>query len=271
MLKNFAFAAALIGATLVSPLAAQEPPTQQEQAAVALALQRGEALYRYDQAAWHSTDAMFKDIDDPAKTGVAGWIINEVDSGLEVVFYGQGYSGHHALWSGIYDGKKVRSRTTYKAGERLLTASEVSQAEARALPRGEVMERCSTKPFNTVVMPSGKDDGSLFVYYLVPQEQKDVVPFGGHYRYEVKGGKVIESRKFTNSCISLGNRGANGETPTAIAISHSLDRTPTEIHVFSMYALNTSVVVMMTETDRSWMIRSTKDGPEMGTIALSSR
>ena len=87
----------------------------------------------------------------------------------------------------------------------------------------------------------------------------------------LKGGKVIESRKFTNSCISLGNRGANGETPTAVAISHSLDRTPTEIHVFSMYALNTSAVVMMTETDRSWMIRSTKDGPEMGTIALSSR
>lgn len=270
MIKRLAIAAALFGAACTTPVVAQEPPASEEQAAIAVVLQRGEALYRYDQAAWHGTDAMLKDIKDPRSVGVSGWIINEVEKGHEVVFYGSNADGYYALWSGVYTGKKVRSKATYDAGERALTSTEALQAEARSLPSGEDMERCSAEPFNTVVLPTGKSDGSLFVYYLVPQAELGVVPFGGHYRYEVKGGKIIDRRNFTNSCISLGNRWAKGETPVATAITHSLDPIPTEIHVFSMYALKIPVAVIMTQTDKTWMIQSTEDGPVMGTIALGN-
>ena len=214
---------------------------------------------------------MLKDIKNPQETGVAGWIINEVEGGHEVVFFGQAPLGQYALWSGVYDGKKVRSKTRYGAGERMLTAKEKALVEARGLPDNTDLERCSEKPFNTVVMPTDKDDGSLFVYFLVPQEKANLIPFGGHYRFEVKDGAVVNSRKFTNSCISLSNRGPNGEKPAATAISHSLDDTPTEIHVFSMYAMGNPVAVILSETDKVWMISDTKDGPVMGTIALSSR
>ena len=271
MKSHIGMAAALLAAVVALPLAAQDAPTQEEQAAISLALKRGEALYRYDQAAWHGTDAMLKAVKDPRKAGVAGWIVNEVEGGHEVVFYRPAQDSFEAVWSGVYDGKKVRQKTEYAAGQRILTDMEVRMIGARGLPSGAEMQRCSAKPFNSVVMPTGKGDGSLFVYYLVPQEKMEVVPFGGHYRYEVKDGKVVDSRKFTNSCIALSNRGPDGSKPVATAISHALDKTPTEIHVFSMYALRIPVAVIMTQTDKTWMIENSDNGPVMKIIALSSK
>lgn len=256
---------------MMIPAAAQEAPTKQEAEGIALALERGEAIYRYDQAAWHTTDALLKDIKNPGQAGIAGWVVNDVNAGLEVVFFGQGSAGLYAIWSGIYDGKKVRNKTKYDPFERLLIKSEIAQALATRIPESQEMERCSRKPFNTVVLPTGKDDGSLFVYYLVPQEEADKAPFGGHYRYEVRDGKIAASRKFTNSCISLSSRGPEGKKPVAVVISHSLDPIPTEIHVFSMYALKLSVAVMTAENEKVWMISETEDGPRVATIGASSQ
>ena len=271
MFFRIGIAAALLGAVLSSPAVAQQPPTAEEASANALALQRGEMLYRYDQAAWHGTDAMLKAVKNPGEKGVRGWVVIEVEGGHEVVFYRPVNDAYEAVWSGIYDGKKVRSKTKYEPGQRMLTNAEVRLVKAREVPSGAEIERCSSQPFNTVIMPTGKDDGSLFVYFLVPQVETGVVPFGGHYRFEVKDGAVVHDRKFTNSCISLSNRGPDGSKPVATAISHSLDNTPTEIHVFSMYALGIPVAVMMTETKKTWMIENTKDGPVMSTIDLSNR
>ncbi|WP_298468256.1 hypothetical protein [uncultured Erythrobacter sp.] len=270
MLARIGHWVALIAGVFVAPLAAQEPPTESESAAIALALQRGEALYRHDQAAWHTTDAMLEDVRNPGAKRVRGWIINDVPKGHEAVFYRPIDGGFEAVWSGVYDGKKVRQKTEYPAGARILTAAEATKAVASRLPVNEEMQRCSQKPFNTVVLPTGKSDGSLYVYYLVPQESLDTMPFGGHYRYEVKDGEIVGSRKFTNSCITMGNRGPNDEKPVATTISHSLDPTPTEIHVFAMFALDLSVAVLATQSDKVWMIQNTREGPIIGTLARSN-
>ncbi len=267
MLARIGLWVALVVGVFAGPVAAQEPPTEAESAAIALALQRGEALYRHDQAAWHTTDAMLEDVRDPGAKGIRGWVINEVPRGLEAVFYRSVDGGFDAVWSGVYDGKKVRLKTEYTAGSRILTAAEAAKAVASRLPVNEEMQRCSEKPFNTVVLSTGKEDGSLYVYYLVPQESLDTMPFGGHYRYEVKGGEIVGSRKFTNSCITMGNRGPNGGKPVATTITHSLDPTPTEIHVFAMFALDLSVAVLATQSDKVWMIQNTREGPVVGTLA----
>jgi len=214
---------------------------------------------------------MLNDIRNPAEKGIRGWVVNDVEKGLEVVFYRPIDDGFEAVWSGIYDGKKVRQKTEYTSGARILTDLESAKAVASGLPATEEMQRCSEKPFNTVVFPTGKQDGSLYVYYLVPQESLDTMPFGGHYRYEVKDGEISGSRKFTNSCITLGNRGSNGEKVVAATVSHSLDPTPTEIHVFAMFALDLSVAVLATQSDKVWMIENTRDGPVVATLARSSK
>lgn len=246
-----------------APVAAQNADSAQFTAAEAAqadeAISLGYKIYRYDQAAWHTTDALIEELGDPGQAGVRGWIINEVEGGLEAVFMRPVDDGFEAVWSGIYDGKKVRKRTRYTKGERPFTDAETALVLSSKIPLNEEMIRCSRSPFNTVVFPTGKPDGGIYVYFLVPQEETGVVPFGGHYRYEVVGGKIAASRKFTNSCISLGNEATERGQPSAVGISHSLDNAPTEIHVFSMYALKIPVAVIVTETEKIWLIE-VRDG-----------
>ena len=110
---------AMLGSGLLAfafPVHAQstEASSNQEEA-IALALERGEAIYRHDQAAWHGTDAMLADLNNPSKHGITGWIVKEVEQGHELVFYRPVSSGFEAVWSGVYDGEKVKSKTRYVA------------------------------------------------------------------------------------------------------------------------------------------------------------
>ncbi|MEO1730755.1 MAG: hypothetical protein AAFR64_08455 [Pseudomonadota bacterium] len=255
---------------LATPANAQNP-SKSETDGVARALQLGEAIYRYDQAAWHGTDAMLKAIKDPRKAGVAGWIVNEVESGHEVVFYRRVEGGYEAVWSGIYNGKKVKSKRRYGAGERALTAAEAAKAYAGKLPSGEKMQRCSDKRFNSVVMPTGKEDGSLYVYYLVPQPSHDTFPFGGHHRFEVRDGGIVARRAFTNSCLNLPIKGAEDKSgPTALTISHLLDPIPTEIHVFSTFAAQLPIYVSTTQNERLWISEISQGQPRIRLVDRGS-
>ena len=40
-----------------------------------LAIDRAKLLYRYDQAAWHTTDAMRRDVPDAALATIRGWVV----------------------------------------------------------------------------------------------------------------------------------------------------------------------------------------------------
>ncbi|MEO0463563.1 MAG: hypothetical protein AAF127_10555 [Pseudomonadota bacterium] len=251
------------------PLGAQETISDEDQTAIDGALSRGLNLYLYDQAAWHGTDALREDVTDLSKTGIRGWVINEVDAGHEVVFYRPTQKGFEAVWSGVYAGRpgEVLDRTIYQPGERVFTEMEASKALANSLVREQEFKRCSAKPFNSVVMATGKGDGSLYVYYLVPQESVDTVPLGGHYRFEVKGGKVIGQRTFTNSCISMPLKGKDGgDEPEALMISHLLDPVPTEIHVFSTFAAGVPIYVMTTQNDLVWVNELVEGQPRLRLI-----
>ncbi|MEM6857395.1 MAG: hypothetical protein AAF559_05950 [Pseudomonadota bacterium] len=238
-----------------SPLLAQDEFSEEESSALQGALDRGLAIYQYDQAAWHGTNALREDIKDLGSSGIRGWVINEVEAGFEVVFFSQSDMGYEAVWSGVYNGRdtNIGSRKRYKPGERALTALEAAKAEASKLPRREEFQRCSGKPFNSVVMPTGKADDSLYVYYLVPQSTYESIPMGGHYRFEVRDGAIVASRKFTNSCLELPIGAADGkDAPAGLTISHSLDPVPTEIHVFSTFAANLLIYVVTTQNKRVW-------------------
>lgn len=254
MFIRYAMAMAALVALPSLPVVAQSEISDADREALVGAIKRGQAIYRYDQAAWHTTDAMLEQVSDPQGEGIRGWIINEVEGGLEAVFFRSTDDDFEAVWSGVYDGEAVTKMVTYESGERGLSEAETAKARASKVPLDEEMQRCSSKPFNTVVLPTGKDDGSLFVYYLVPQESLDEVPLGGHYRFEVRDDKVVDSRAFTNSCISLPT-GANdeGNKPAGLTISHLLDPVPTEIHVFSTYAARIPIYVITSQNERIWV------------------
>ncbi len=255
---------------LAVPSVAQEAETSVEnQAAIASALELGEQIYLHDQTAWHTTDAMIADLGDPAALGVAGWIINNVDDGHEAVFYRETDGGFEAVWSGEYDGRRVRRERTYEAGERVLTEGEVARIIARRAPFSVDTDYtlCSER-LNQVVLPTGKPDGGLYVYLLAPQPAIDQIPFGGHFRFEVVDGEVVNHRKFANSCLTMASRSPEGDPLAAIMVSHLLDDTPTEIHVFSMYAARLPVYVMTIENNVVWSVEVENGEPVIREIDL---
>ena len=255
--------AILVGgyAMAAAPLAAQEAAApapapemaEAEAAAVQQSVDLGWKVYSYDQAAWHGTDAMLEDLPGARKSGIAGWIVNEVADGWETVFFRTVKGGgFEAAWAGIYDGRKVIRRTTFAAGERMLTSGEVALAEATALARRQKADRCTTGAFNTVVFPSGKPDGGIYAYLLTPQVANGEVPFGGHHRFEIVEGQIKDRRSFAKSCLVMSVAAPDGGRPQALTITHLLDPVPTEIHVFSVWAAGVPVYVLTTGNNRVW-------------------
>lgn len=274
--KAFAILAAGL-ALAAPPLAAQDAAapkpaptlTAAEEAAVQQALDLGYKLHAYDQAAWHGTDAALEDLSEADKRGIGGWIVNEVDDGWETVFFRPvAGGGFEAAWSGIYDGETVTRRKTYAAGERPLTASEVTQVEAVALMRQQKVERCAASRFNTVVFPTGKPDGGFYAYLLTPQEKTGAIPFGGHHRFEIVNGAIKDRRSFTQSCLTMTTAMEEGKDGRAesLMVTHLLDPVPTEIHVFSVYAAKMPVYVLTQSNERVWVAEVSGGQPRIRVI-----
>ena len=60
------------------------PMSASEQAAVQLALNRAEQIYAYDQAAWHTTDALTADIPKAQLGTIRGWVVTPDDQNYRV-------------------------------------------------------------------------------------------------------------------------------------------------------------------------------------------
>lgn len=239
--------------------------TEDEAALVQLALNRGLDLYRYDQAAWHTTDSLREDIPDPAAAGVRGWVVTPAEGGLLVTYWRTAGDGYEAAYTALYDGDAVSQRKVHDTGDLPLSDEQVALVKANDAVEGSVT-RCSKEPFNTVTVPTGKNDNSIFVYYLVPQQSLSEIPVGGHYRFEVRDGQLVEQRGFTKSCIDLKVEDGKGNKPAALMISHMLDPVPTEIHVFAMLTAGVPLYVSTTGNGHLWEVGMSDGVPRIRVV-----
>ncbi len=248
------FAAALFAA---SPALAQM--NADEATALQRALERGRLIYAYDQAAWYGTDDMLANVKDP-QGKLGGWIVDGPADAAELIFYDKDAADPHAVYVASFRGGKLASshvlgpsedRSLSPARKRMITA--VRSASAAMQASGSA--RCVDRPFNTVVLPPASADAPVSVYFLTPQTDLKTIPFGGHYRTDVSAdNKAGAIRPFTKSCIAFpigANKG--GKKSKIITISHLLDPTPTEIHVFSSLAAGMPVIVVTGEK-RAWAV-----------------
>jgi hypothetical protein len=256
MLKKFALACC---ALLLSPVVAfaEEMAPQLSSAeadAVAKAGTFGLMLWNYDQAAWHGTDALLEDIKDPNAAGISGWVVTPVADGWQVTFYANEADRKIGIWSAVWTGSKIIKAAKLSGDDRVLSSAQARLIAARGAAPLDKLQSCSNKPFNTVVMPGDTADAPIRVYFLTPQTDANIVPLGGHNLIEMKDGKAISQRQFTKSCIDLSRPPAKkgGSTPQALMISHMLDPTPTEIHVFSVYAARLPIYVSTTQNNILW-------------------
>jgi hypothetical protein len=213
--------------------------------AVKRASERGHQIFVLDEAAWVSTDEMLRKLPDPRAAGVAGWIVEEQPDHLRSTYYRLKDRQPVALFTADTRGRTViSSRVLGSDDETRLTPVEMSMVQARDVASRQAAIRCTDGPMNTVVIPPSSVDQPIDVYVLSAQVRPNEYPFGGHQMFRIDGkGEITFQRKFTNACLNVPPTPAGSSKPEALFVTHLLDTTPTEIHVFTSLAVGLPVYV----------------------------
>lgn len=236
--------------------AAAQPPTEAPPAQAPSAerhrqldwvLERGRLLFALDRAAWVATDDMQERIKDPQQAGLLGYIVDRDDAGLVAIFYAQEQDRLVAAYRARIGARGVASSEVFKAGERpALTARQQRLARTLeqlrdAAPR---LEMCGPSAPNVAIVPPDTPDGPIDLYVMTPQTDTNVLPFGGHHKLTLdKDGRILNQRRFTNTCLAMPLSQAGQPRPVGLGVTHLLDPVPTEIHVFSAMAGKIPVAV----------------------------
>jgi hypothetical protein len=223
-------------------IAAAPPPAQmtpEETAKTDWAAHRGDLLFDVDRAAWVTTDDMIARLGGRRDIPVKGWVVERdgtAPGAFIVTYFGDGPAGRVAWYAGHVRDHKVVSGEVFAEGSRPpLTPVQARIADAVALARAQTQFRpCTPANFNAAAIPPETPDGPVDVYLLTAMTESGVFPMGGHYLVRVGAdGKIVSTRPFTKSCINMSPPPAtNSSQPAALMLTHLLDPTPTEIHVF---------------------------------------
>jgi hypothetical protein len=228
-------------ATPVAAAAAAPQLSASEQSQLRQSLELGTLLYRYDQSAWHVTDAMLDAVPDDAKPRIRGYVTTVAPKGLRTTFFGEGgFAQYQRLYSAVWTGSALTDAWQFKAGEEsTLTEEELRLVQARkaAIDAMGSLTMCSKARPNVIVVPDPADAALTHVYVMTPQARNDSFPMGGHRRIDVRDGTIVASRAFAKSCLELGNQKIPaGAKPLGMFVGHLLDPVPTEIHVFTVFS-----------------------------------
>lgn len=250
-----AMSAPLIVSAKDAPIA---PLSDSEKVLVDRAIDRGELMYAYDQAAWHGTDDIRVKLPDFASK-VEGWIVDGPREAPHLIFYGEDKDSPKAVYVADFRySKLVASKVLLPNDDATLTPDELKLIDARRRARDALVKSnlafCAKAMPNSIVLPPERAGGPYLVYFMTPQTSNDSVPLGGHYLFEVAAdGSVAKPRPFTKSCMEMPVKGAKGDKPpAALFVTHLLDPTPTEIHVFTTFAARLPMYVMTAQNRRVW-------------------
>jgi hypothetical protein len=250
--------AALLALLLAVPVAAQTP---QERTQLDWAVARGRLLFDIDRAAWVTTDDLQAKVEAADMRLLRGWTVERDGNGFMVTYYAGEGDARAALYRARVENRRVVSSQVFADGSRPpLTAMQRRLADARGAIARFGEHPCSNAPFNAAIIPPDTPDGPIDVYALTAQTDANVLPFGGHYRATIAAdGTLSNTRGFMRSCFNAPRPAPeNGSQPAAMFITHLLDQTPTEIHVFMSIWLGLPVYVGTMEPRRVWAVEGNR-------------
>jgi hypothetical protein len=209
----------------------------------------GRQIYEYDQYASKATDIMMENVTDPRSIGILGWITTRSEGKCVLLFVAeeQTYiSPCRVIFDGLEKPKFIRE-------SRPLTEVETAMFRARQLWPDIIEQKC-TENYNTVLLPN--EDSSWSLYVLAATADLNSVVVGGHYKAVISadGRTVLNKRGFTKTCMTFPTDKPGLE---AYVMTHLLDNTPTEIHVF-LSLLSQKDFFIATMDGRHWMVRGDK-------------
>lgn len=256
---------AVVAFCLAMPAAAESLEIPEDyRMAVSTASSRGIAMFLHDAAAARASDELMERKIFQRDNRLEGWLTDLVmDPNRVVVDFIGTVSGNPAV---LY---RVQvpvgdAAIKFEALEPAVPLSESQQARwsARRKAAEEVSKRkdlCAVQYNSVVISPDPAPDGLIHVYMLAATTESGVIVAGGHYRYDFSpDGKLLEAqRPFTKSCFNIEAPDPAKGKPVAFMLTHLLDPTPTEIHVF-LSRLHGQSVYVMTEAG-NWLV----DGAEI--------
>jgi hypothetical protein len=250
---------AIVAATMV--LIAGSPAsafTATEMAAMRKALDRGQVIYAYDQAAWVATDELVRQVPNTNTRRQGGWIVEDLGHNtLRVVFYDGGAGDtlplRRIFTVDVTEGRIASTHLVRAQEDAGLSELDARMINARDVALAQGKAPCAEAKFNTVVLPPESPTDPIVVYLLTPQVVTGEYPFGGHYEVDVGlDGKVTASRAFTRTCLTFEPNQA--QQTTAFVVTHLQDPIPTEIHVFLSLWTKKPVFVLTNHPRRIWEV-----------------
>jgi hypothetical protein len=140
-----------------------------------------------------------------------------------------------------------------------LDASQAARWKARVAAMealNETQGLCA-RQYNTVVLPPASAAGApIRVYLFAATDLAGVVVAGGHrlYEFSADGATLVRQRGFTKSCLTVEPPDDAQARLEAMVLTHLLDPTPTEIHVFLSLLHRRTIFVATTENDLMWKV-----------------
>jgi hypothetical protein len=218
--------------------------------AVSTARARGVALYVHDASAARASDELKERKVFQGDSRLLGWLtdIPPQETAVVVTFVGTEDGKLSALYR-----VRVPAGDAALAFEKLkpalpLNESQQARWRARQLALEDLRERndlCASR-YNTVVLsPDPAPDGLIHVYLLAATDKAGEIVAGGHFRYDYSpdGSKLEAQRKFTKACFTVEPPDEKQGETAAFFLTHLLDPTPTEIHVFLTRLHNKGIYV----------------------------
>jgi len=192
---------------------------------------RGRALYEYDQAAWHATDAV--QALHPPDQSIGRYIALKLDKGWSVAFGHLNDQRDRFLIGYEATQGATLQQFTVKKFDPLKEDTSFYLAAAKAFDTALHDFRGEKRPYNVAILPAPPNQ--LYVYVLPAQTKTGIYPLGGDVRYLVTadGGTIVEKRQLHKSIIEMDPSSLpKGATPAAGVHTHVLSDVPEDTDVF---------------------------------------
>jgi hypothetical protein len=192
---------------------------------------RGRALFEYDQAAWHATDALLAT--KPPAQSAGRYIARKSDTGWTVAFGHLSDTGDKFLVA--YEAVQGATLQEF-AVKRLDPPREDTSfylAAAKAIDTALHDFRGEKRPYNVAVLPTAPE--GLYVYVVPAQTETGIYPLGGDVRYIVTsdGGTIVDKRQLHKAIIEISPTSIpKGTTPAGGYHTHVLSDVPEDTDVF---------------------------------------
>lgn len=163
--------------------------------------ERGRALYAYDQAAWHGTDAFFAL--HPDTNGLTHYICISTPAGWVADFPRWDAAHEHLLIA--YEAREAGQPGNFEARalDPPAEADATMVAKERALELAIADFPAQNRPYNTAILPA--PDGNLYVYIYPAQTKNNVWPIGGDARYTISadGKQILAKRQLHKAILDM--------------------------------------------------------------------